>query len=393
MEFPYAANVFLGSGLLLVLIFIDYFRKYNTDSFQRRIFFRILICTFIPLICDYAYYLLRGLPAGKVHVFFVISFTVFYAFQVHSYYCIFVFVDYLAHRDEERTRSLARFCGLVTGIHAALLLLNLPLGFYFYLPENNRLYKGSLYFIRFILSYAPAGLALGDAVIFRKNFRNSQILLILLFLIFYGAASAVEFIFNISVLVWPCSAAALLYAYFFIVHTDLKIDSLTGIGNRFSFNEFIDMLEKTNTRQAWSIVMIDMDHFKEINDRFGHQEGDNALRDMAAIIKGCIRHSDFAARYGGDEFILAARAEYDIEKLIFRIQESMNNQNAKKLRPFTLEMSYGCDVFVTKSNQSIASFLKHIDAIMYRHKAERKRRREEKEEKQKKRGKQGGSGD
>jgi diguanylate cyclase (GGDEF)-like protein len=377
MDLPHVANAFLGSGILLVLIFIDYFHKYNTDSFQRRLFFSVLICTFVPLICNAVFYLLGNAPGRGLHVFFILDITVFYVFQVHSYYCIFVFADYLAHRDGERTRSIIRFCNLVTGIHAVILLLNLPLGFYFYLSESNRLYRGSLYFIRFILSYAPVGLALGDVVIFKKNFRNPQILLILLFLIFYGSAAAVEFVFNISILIWPCSAAALLYAYFFIVHTDLKIDSLTGIGNRFSFNEFINMLEKTNARQAWSIVMIDMDHFKEINDRFGHQEGDNALRDMAGIIKGCIRHSDFAARYGGDEFVLAAKAEDDIEKLISRIQESMNNQNAKKLRPFMLEMSYGHDIFVTKSNRSIESFLRHVDAIMYRHKAERRRYREQ----------------
>jgi diguanylate cyclase (GGDEF)-like protein len=379
MGFPYAANAFLGSGILLVLIFIDYFRKYNTDIFQRRLFFRILICTFIPLICDFAYYLLQEIPGRGMRVFLIIDSTVFYAFQIHSCYSIFVFTDYLAHRDEARTRSITRFCILVTGIHAALLLLNLPLGFYFYVSGDNHFHRGGLYFIRIILSYIPAGLALGDAVIFRKNFRNSQLVLILIFLVFYSAAAAAGFVFNIGILIWPCSAAAMLYAYFFIVRTDLKIDSLTGIGNRFSFNEFIGMLEKTNVKQAWSIVMIDMDRFKEINDRFGHHEGDNALRDMAAIIKGCIRQSDFAARYGGDEFILAARAENDIEKLVSRIQESIDNQNAKKTRPFTLEISYGCDVFVTNSGRSIESFLKHIDAVMYKHKAEQKRRREQKQ--------------
>jgi diguanylate cyclase (GGDEF)-like protein len=381
--------VLLGSGLLLALIFIDYIRKYNTDGFQRRLFLKILICTFIPLICDYAYYLLRGLPGRGIRGFLLIDITVFYALQVHSYYCIFIFADYLAHRDEGRTRFIVRCCGVVAGIHAVILLLNLPLGFYFYLSEDQHFYRGSLYFIRLVLSYTPAGLALGDAVIFRKNFKRSQLLLILLFLFFYGAAAAAELAFNTGTFIWPCGAAALLYAYFFIIRTDLKIDSLTGIGNRFSFNEFIDMLEKTNVKQAWYIVMIDMDRFKEINDRFGHQEGDNALRDMAAIIKGCIRHSDFAARYGGDEFILAARAEYDIEKLVSRIQESVDNQNAKKLRPFTLEMSYGCDVFVTNSDRSIESFLKQVDAVMYRHKAERKRQREEGEE-QRPRGVSGG---
>jgi diguanylate cyclase (GGDEF)-like protein len=117
-----------------------------------------------------------------------------------------------------------------------------------------------------------------------------------------------------------------------------------------------------------------MDHFKEINDTLGHAEGDNALRDMAAIIKGCVRHSDFAARYGGDEFVLAAKAEYDIEKLIERIERAMKIQNEKNIRPYKLEMSYGCDVYTAGHSRSINEFLNHVDSLMYQHKAEHRRR-------------------
>jgi diguanylate cyclase (GGDEF)-like protein len=115
-----------------------------------------------------------------------------------------------------------------------------------------------------------------------------------------------------------------------------------------------------------------MDHFKKINDTLGHAEGDNALRDMAAIIKGCIRHSDFAARYGGDEFVLVAKAEYDIEKLISRIEKTMEIQNEKHIRPYTLEMSYGYDVYTAGQSRSINEFLNHVDGLMYQHKAERR---------------------
>jgi diguanylate cyclase (GGDEF)-like protein len=174
-------------------------------------------------------------------------------------------------------------------------------------------------------------------------------------------------------LIWPCFSSALLYAYFFIIRTDSKIDSLTGIGNRYAFNEFISKLASQSVKESYSIVMIDMDHFKEINDTLGHAEGDNALRDMAVIIKGCIRHSDFAARYGGDEFVLAAKAEYDIEKLIKRIERAMEIQNEKHMRPYTLEMSYGYDVYTAGKSRSINEFLNHVDGLMYQHKAERRR--------------------
>jgi diguanylate cyclase (GGDEF)-like protein len=121
--------------------------------------------------------------------------------------------------------------------------------------------------------------------------------------------------------------------------------------------------------------MIDMDHFKEINDTLGHLEGDNALRDMAAIIKGSLRSNDFAARYGGDEFVIAARAEFDINRIMERVQAAIDNQNSKNLRPYKIEISYGVGVFTSQSDQSIEEFLVHIDGLMYKHKAERHRRR------------------
>jgi diguanylate cyclase (GGDEF)-like protein len=154
---------------------------------------------------------------------------------------------------------------------------------------------------------------------------------------------------------------------------DSKIDSLTGIGNRYSFNEFIHQVSGQNAKQSYSVVMIDMDHFKAINDTLGHLEGDNALRDMAVIIKGCIRHSDFAARYGGDEFVLATQKESDITRLMERIQQAIDNQNEKNVRPYKIQISYGYDMFTPNSDQSIEAFLSHIDSLMYKHKAAKRR--------------------
>jgi diguanylate cyclase (GGDEF)-like protein len=168
--------------------------------------------------------------------------------------------------------------------------------------------------------------------------------------------------------------SALLYSYFFILKADFKIDALTGIGNRYAFNEFIANLSRHTTKQAYAIVMIDMDHFKAINDTLGHLEGDNALRDMAAIIKGSLRHKDFAARYGGDEFVVAVKADSDINRIMERIQAAIDNQNSKNIRPYKIEISYGIDVFATHGNQSIEEFLVHIDSLMYKDKAEHRRR-------------------
>jgi diguanylate cyclase (GGDEF)-like protein len=129
--------------------------------------------------------------------------------------------------------------------------------------------------------------------------------------------------------------------------------------------------------------MIDMDHFKQINDTLGHQEGDNALGYMAEIIKSCISKEDFAIRYGGDEFVLATKVEKDtaesvIAKLMNEIQILINIFNEREICPFKLEISYGYDVYTADGKQSMEEFLSHIDSLMYKNKHERHRRSSDK---------------
>jgi diguanylate cyclase (GGDEF)-like protein/PAS domain S-box-containing protein len=80
-------------------------------------------------------------------------------------------------------------------------------------------------------------------------------------------------------------------------------DPLTGLANRRAFEEQIEREWKRTIREGsrMSLLLLDIDHFKEFNDRYGHQAGDSCLRAVAATIVGNARSSDIAARYGGDE--------------------------------------------------------------------------------------------
>jgi diguanylate cyclase (GGDEF)-like protein len=369
-------NFLLSSLLIVILIYADYLRKYNTDTFQRSIFLNTLVFAFIPMICYLFYFLIEGLPGRSVYIFFYIVIDIYYIFQILSFLYVVAFIDYTVFKAPDRTKKILRGIRIIMLCYALALAVNLFFPFHFYISDpENILVRGNLYIIHILLGYSPLLFILYDIIFFFKDFKKSQYILTLIFLLLNGIGSSIDNITGTTSLIWPCFAGALLYAYFFIIRTDSKIDSLTGIGNRYAFNEFINKLASQSVKESYSIVIIDMDHFKEINDTLGHAEGDNALRDMAAIIKGCVRHSDFAARYGGDEFVLAAKAEYDIEKLISRIERSMEIQNEKHMRPYTLEMSYGYDVYAAGQSRSINEFLNHVDSLMYQHKARRRRER------------------
>jgi diguanylate cyclase (GGDEF)-like protein len=232
---------------------------------------------------------------------------------------------------------------------------------------------GDKYFIRLLISYLPFIIDIIDVLLSRKNIPSYQINFILLFLVLTSAGSTLGFIANNTALFWPCFTACFLSAYLFIVRTDTRLDSLTGIGNRYLFNEFIDKLNKQNDKQSWSIAILDIDDFKNINNTYGRPTGDDALRDAAGTIKECIRTSDLVVRYGNDEFVLAVQSEYNIDKLMARIQQAIYEQNGKTPRPYTLKLSYGYDTFVTHSGQDIDVLLTHIESLMYKQKNAKRR--------------------
>lgn len=85
-----------------------------------------------------------------------------------------------------------------------------------------------------------------------------------------------------------------------------ELDSLTGISNRYVFQQ---SLEKEFDRarryhQPFSLMIMDIDLFKEVNDKYGHQAGDEVLRSLASVTQGLLRNTDLFARYGGEEFVV-----------------------------------------------------------------------------------------
>jgi len=311
---------------------------------------------------------LTGHIMGGKYIFSILLIT-----KNISFYFGAVFIDYIAHGNITRTKKLIRVVCVLLGLYAVSVILNLPFGYYFTVSADNVFIRESFYAHQKLFSYVSMFIIIVIVIRAPKQFKLTQGTMVNLCILIVIFGMILDMIFKTTSLIWPCITSAYLYIYFFIIKSNLKVDSLTGIGNRYSFDEFIKRISKQNIKENYSMAIIDIDHFTEINDTLGSHEGDNALRDMAAIIKRTIRQSDIAARYENDEFVLVTSTKDNIQRMIDRIEEALEKQNKLRDRPYQLHMSYGYDIFTTNTGRSIREFLNHVDRLMYKYKEVRRK--------------------
>ena len=153
-------------------------------------------------------------------------------------------------------------------------------------------------------------------------------------------------------------------------------DDLTGLYNRRGFFAMAEQGLKTAQRNGTEGVLLfgDLDNLKEINDNFGHQEGDMVLIDISGLLKETFRESDIIARVGGDEFVILAMNcnENSAEKLTARFEKSLTNYNFLGKRPYALSMSLGIAHYNPQKSCSLEALLTRADKMMYDNKQKRK---------------------
>jgi diguanylate cyclase (GGDEF)-like protein len=149
-------------------------------------------------------------------------------------------------------------------------------------------------------------------------------------------------------------------------------DELTGISNRRGFNlaasPTLALCDRLNAPAT--LLFFDLDDFKEINDRFGHAQGDRALADFAGALVATFRDADAVARIGGDEFcVLCAGVAETMSAPLRRLEERLR---ALEGRPYRLGFSVGKVAFDASRHRSVEAVLAEADRLMYQQKRARK---------------------
>lgn len=158
-----------------------------------------------------------------------------------------------------------------------------------------------------------------------------------------------------------------------ILNTVSEYDSLTGLLNRRGFLDRVHKLADKNRGKTGYLILADLDHLKEINDCFGHMEGDFAIVSAGQILRQCTYRKDLVCRYGGDEFmavVFSEEAEYDI-KLRNKIDAECEKRNNANDKLFRVEMSFGIEKFVCTDDVDYRELMQAADDLLYEDKKNR----------------------
>lgn len=168
----------------------------------------------------------------------------------------------------------------------------------------------------------------------------------------------------LSILIYPLRNAVQYKKASLLAHSD----ALTGAKNRSTFDASLDREIKLSQRhgQDFTLLVVDIDHFKKVNDTYGHSTGDEVLKRVATSIQDCIRTTDMLFRYGGEEFaILLSNSDCERSYVIAdRILESVRDINFEIVgQPLDLSVSIGLACLNVQDNRQ--SLFDRADGAMY----------------------------
>lgn len=182
---------------------------------------------------------------------------------------------------------------------------------------------------------------------------------------------------NEFIRVWNAAIRIVTFSLFVYLLNELKLalhaertlartDHLTGLFNKREFQEQLELEIKRADRLSYpvSLVFIDLDNFKQVNDTLGHSEGDTQLRKIAHTISGVIRQTDLFARLGGDEFglFLPNVNKTGIKAVVTKIEKAVAAEMDVIKSPITL--SIGAVTFLSPPD-SVDDMIRKADALMY----------------------------
>ncbi len=358
--------------LLLSLVAVHAFsklqRRANADH---RVFLALLVLTMGMLVLEIFSVVLNS-PAfiGFITVHKLVDTL---GFTLTPLVPIFALLFIRAKTDSCKNinRKLILWLGLPLFVNTILSIGSFHFNWIFTITDENVYLRGPLWLVSPLTSYFYYAANLLLLYKAREKLHREELLMLSLLTLSPGVLSVFQLYFFVYLTLWNSIAIAVVVNYILIVQSQVKIDPLTRLGNRAAYDEQLEILNRKENL-VLTVVNIDLDNFKTINDAFGHQEGDKVLKLFAEHIKEVFDGKGVSIRLGGDEFIVLVNENRKeiVETYIKNLKSRIKAYNETSGMPYQIKFSYGMAIF-NSSYKDVHELVRYSDKLMYQEKNKR----------------------
>lgn len=310
----------------------------------------------------------------KGNLFWLTKFSSYLVFALDPLGFLFSiqYIDCFINHEQDNKRNLVLipmniYCFMNFVLVSVSSLIGLKWFFYF---DGFEYYRGGLYLIRGFLHVVFCVVVLSYVFIYRESIIYHYRLPIMAYPVIVAFGGLVQVtVANIN-LEYAATVFACIILLIYVQRRDINMDYLTGVTNRRGIDLAMRNAISDSKEHNFSAVMIDVDYFKAINDRFGHKAGDEVLGCIADVLLESFEKDDIVGRFGGDEFciITSIHDKNELDKRVGNIKDSIACIDWSNKGKIDLSVSTGFAVYDKESGMRVKDFQEHIDKLMYEEK-------------------------
>lgn len=372
MNFFNLIDVNALSIVILAFIFFDARRRAEKPTgMQHKLFISMVYILALLLVADSLGRSFDGLSGHAYYMINMISNVILYILVPAAPALWSLYAIYQISRDAKKLLRPTVLVSLVVFCNAVATVLSIHTGWFFSIDVLNIYHRGPLFTLHMAISFAVSLYPLTVVLLNRNQLDKGRFYTLLLFPIPTIIGGVLQSVFYGTSLIWCCMTVSMLFIYLNIQAERLGTDYLTGVFNRRQLDEYVkDKIQTKSSKKAFSVIMIDIDNFKKINDTFGHSIGDQALLTTTTLLKSCLRRGDFISRTGGDEFLIVLDIDNPavLDDAVKRLRECFYQFNQTHTRPYTLSFSAGCAIYQPEQGLAPEQFIEYVDMLMYQDK-------------------------
>jgi diguanylate cyclase (GGDEF)-like protein len=362
MEYLVQFQLNLYALIILIILFITIVYRSRINSLGKQLFKTAIFFIGLAIILEPLTWIFDGrIFTGAYFLEYLTNFLLLLLAPIISGLML-AYVDYYIFRDRKRLyRRL--FYIWPTIITVVLLIVNIFYPIYFSIGKTTNIYKAEDFlWVQYLMVSLYYVYMIVFTLINRKKAFSYAIVIFFVFfsLPFIGIllqSLLPEFFFS-----WTSIVLSLLVIYIFLESADGEKDYLTKLYSRQSYEKYIRHL--IDTEKPFSILFIDLDKLKIINDKLGHFKGDTVLIEFGRTLVKVFNPNYMVSRLAGDEFTVVIENVLDIEESIEKVYKNLANYGDKAVS--TLRFSYGHQHY--EKNMTIDELYVKADKKMYLYK-------------------------